>query len=192
MRKSLKIATVAAVLFIAIGAIVLVYANAQSGLNANGDQQTTLQNMQTYFESDNQTACDRNKRTMPGHMRVMPGMRANGLGSITSFLENATLSTVQGSVVSEVKGILILDTGSSEIRVLLPKAWTVGSDVIGRVKLFNGTFASPGQTVTIKVLESSVFSNTNFSINVMLGYEAVNATGTHAYAVLPFNIQPTS
>ena len=192
MRKSLKIATVAAVLFIAIGAIVLVYANAQNGLNANGDQQTTLQNMQTFFDSNNQTACNWTDRPMPGRIRGMPGMQANGLGSITSFLENATLSTVQGSVVSEVKGMLILDTSSREVRILLPTAWTVGSDVIGRVKLFNGTFASPGQTVTIKVLESNVFSNANFSVNVMLGYEAINATSTHAYAVLPFNIQPAS
>jgi len=46
--------------------------------------------------------------------------------------------------------------------------------------------------LTVSVLKSDLFSNANFSVNVMLGYEAVNATGTHAYAVLPFNIQPTS
>jgi hypothetical protein len=192
MRKSLKIVTVAAVLFIAVGAIVLVYANAQNALNANGDQQTTMQNMQTFFESNNQTFCGWDNRTMRGHMRGMPQMQANGLQSITSFFENATLSTVQGSVVSEFRGMLILDTGSSELRVLLPQAWSVDNEVVGRVKLFNGTFASPGQTVTIKVLENNVFSNANFSINMMLAYEAINATSTHAYAVLPFNIQPAS
>jgi hypothetical protein len=192
MRKSLKIVTVAAVLFIAVGAIVLVYANTQNALNANGDQQTTVQNMQTYFESNNQTFCGWDNRTMRGHMRGMPQMQANGLQSITSFFENATLSTVQGSVVSEFRGMLILDTGSSELRVLLPQAWSVDNEVVGRVKLFNGTFASPGQTVTIKVLENNVFSNANFSINMMLAYEAINATSTHAYAVLPFNIQPAS
>jgi hypothetical protein len=85
-----------------------------------------------------------------------------------------------------------LDTGSGEIRVSLPKDWTVGNEVADRTSLFNGTFASQGQIVTVKVLESNVFSNSNFSINTMLGYEATNATGTHAYAVLPFNIQPTS
>jgi hypothetical protein len=63
---------------------------------------------------------------------------------------------------------------------------------MGRAALFNGTFAGSGQNVTVKVLESKVFSNANFSLNVMMGYEAINATGTHAYAVLPFNIQPHS
>jgi hypothetical protein len=192
MRKNLKIVTAAAVLFIAVGAIVLVYANAQNALNANGDQQTTMQNMQTFFESNNQTFCGWDNRTMRGHMRGMPQMQENGLQSITSFFENGTLSTVQGSVVSEFRGMLILDTGSSELRVLLPQAWSVDNEVVGRVKLFNGTFASPGQTVTIKVLENNVFSNENFNINMMLAYEAINATSTHAYAVLPFNIQPAS
>jgi hypothetical protein len=73
---------------------------------------------------------------------------------------------------------------------LLPKDWTVDNEVVGRAALFNGTFTSQGQDVTVKVLESNVFSNANFSINVMMGYEAINASSTHAYAVLPFNIQP--
>jgi hypothetical protein len=119
-------------------------------------------------------------------------MRANGFQWTEQLLQNATLSTVNGTVVSEVKGMLVLDTGSGQVRVLLPKGWTVGSEVVGRASLFNGTFASAGQNVAVSVLESEVFSNANFSINVMLGYEAINATGTHAYAVLPFNIQPSS
>jgi hypothetical protein len=28
------------------------------------------------------------------------------------------------------------------------------------------------------------------AVNVMLGYEAINATYTHAYALLPFNVEP--
>jgi RNase P/RNase MRP subunit p29 len=150
-----------------------------------------IQNMQTFFESHNYTLPD--NVTMPwGHMRRMPQMRANGLQWTEGLLQNATLSTVQGTVVSEVKGMLVLDTGSGEVRVLLPKDWTLDNEVVGRASLFNGTFASPGQTVTVKVLESDVFSNANFSINIMIGYEAINATATHAYAVLPFNIQPNS
>lgn len=61
-----------------------------------------------------------------------------------------------------------------------------------RATLFDGTFVGPDENVVVRVLESDVFSNANFSINVMIGYEAVNATGTYAYAVLPFNIQPAS
>ena len=192
MRKSLKIATVAAVVFLALGAAAFVYACSQNGATANAnEQQMGMQNMQTFFWSNNVTLP--NNVTMPwGHMRRMPQMQANGLRWTEGLLQNATLSTVNGTVVSEVKGMLVLDTGTGQVRVLLPKDWTVGNEVVDRATLFNSTFASAGQSVTVKVLESDVFNNANFSINVMMGYEVINATGTHAYAVLPFNIQPHS
>jgi hypothetical protein len=192
MRKSLKIVALATVLFLALGAVVFVYANSQNSLNASYDeqQQISMQNMQAFLESNNYTMPD--NCTVFNHMRRMPQGRANGFPWTERFLENATLSTVQGTVVSEAKGMLILNTDAGQVRVLLPKGWTIGNEVVGRAALFNGTFASSGQNVTVKVLESEVFSNANFSLNVMMGYEAINATGTHAYAVLPFNIQPHS
>lgn len=184
MRKSLKIAAVAAVVLLALGAAVLVYANSNSSNASDDEQQTGIQNMETFLESHNYT--------MPNCMKRMGHMRGNGLQWFERLSENATLSTVQGTVISVVRGMLILDTGAGQVRVLLPKEWSVNHEVIGRAELFNGTFADPGQNVTVKVLESDVFSNANFSINIMIGYEAINATGTHAYAVLPFNIQPNS
>jgi RNase P/RNase MRP subunit p29 len=188
MRKSLKIASAAAVVFLALGAVAFVYASSQNSLTANADERQM--GMMNFFGWNNCTLPD--NVTMYGHTRRMPHMQANGFQWSNRLSENATISTVQGTVVSEVRNMLILDTGSGEIRVSLPKDWTVGNEVVDRASLFNGTFASPGQNVTVKVLESDVFSNSNFSINTMLGYEAINATGTHAYAVLPFNIQPTS
>ena len=184
MRKSLKIAALAAVLLLVLGAAVLVYGNS-NGSNANDDEQEmNMRNMETFFESNNCTVRCR--------MRHMERLRGNGFQWFERLSENATLSTVQGEVVSVVKGMLILDTGAGQVRVLLPKEWSVNDEVLGRFELFNGTFADQGQNVTVKVLESDVFSNANFSINIMIGYEAINATGTHAYAVLPFNIQPNS
>ena len=192
MRKSLKIVAVAAVLFLALGAVVFVYANPLNVLNANADeQQMGIHNMQVFFGSNNAALPD--NVTMPwGHMRRVPQMRASGLQWTEGLLQNATLATVNGTVVSTVQGMLVLDTGASQVRVLMAKDWSVGNEVVDRTSLFNGTFAGPGQSVTVKVLESDVFSNANFSINLMMGYEAINATGTHAYAVLPFNIQPGS
>ncbi len=181
MRKSLKIASIAAVVLLALGVFAFVYAGSQS-LTASADEQQTI----------TQTFSGWNNCTMPDRMGRMPQMRGNGLQWAEGLSQNATLSTVQGTVISEVKGMLVLDTGSGQIRVLLPKDWTVGTETVGRTELFNGTFASAGQSVTVKVLENDVFSNANFSINVMMGYEAINATNAQAYAVLPFNIQPAS
>lgn len=193
MKKSLKMATVAVVALLALGAVAFVYASSLNGFNANNtdeQKQMDMQNMRSFFMTDNITLPD--NVTMPCHMRRGPQMHANGLQLGRNFLENATISTVQGTVVSEYKDMLILNTDAGQVRVLLPKEWSVNNDIISRGELFNGTFASSGQNVTIKVLESDVFSNASFSINVMIGYEAINATSTHAYAVLPFNITPHS
>jgi hypothetical protein len=191
MRKSLKIVALAAVLFIAVGAVAFVYACSQNGALANAnEQQNNIQNMQSFFGFN--VTLPNNVTFTWGHMTRMPQMRGNGLPWSYGLLQNATLSNVTGTVVSVVRGMLVLDTGSGQVRVLLPNEWTLGNEVVRSSTLFNGTFASQGSSVVITVLESNVFSNTSFSINEMLGYEAINATNTTAYAVLPFNIQPAS
>lgn len=188
----MKIAAVAAALFLALGAVVFVYANQQNSFKANDDQQImgmqNMQNMQQYMQNFRPT----NGTFPPGQMKHMNQGLANNLPMVKRFLQNATLSDVQGTVVSEFRGMLILDTGTGQVRVLLPKFWSVDNGVVGRAALFNSSFAMPGDNVTVGVLKSDVFANQNFSINVMVGYEATNATGTHAYAVLPFNIVPNS
>ena len=188
----MKIAAVAAVLFIALGAVAYVYACSQNGTTASAsEQQMGIQNMQTYFQSHNITLPD-NATILWGYNTRMPQVRTSGPCLTEGFLQNATLSNVTGTVVTVVEGMLVLDTGSGQVRILLPNDWTVDNETVNRTTLFNGTFASQGQSVTITVLESTVFSNASFSINEMIGYEAINATGTQAYAVLPFNIQPAS
>jgi hypothetical protein len=192
MRKSLKIASAAVVSFLALSALALVYAGIQNSLALADDQQTSNQYVQTLLDSTNVTLPI--NATWPDHMEGGHGrqMMGDGLQFVQLLSENATLSTVQGTVVSQTRDLLILDTGSGQVRVMIPNEWTVGSEVVNSVSLFNGTFVSSGQTLTVDVLKSDLVSNASFSVNVMLGYEAVNATGTHAYAVLPFNIQPAS
>jgi hypothetical protein len=194
MRRSLQIAVIAVVAFLALGAVAFVYANSQGRNTYSASElQTGMWSPRMDYAWDNVTLPD--NVTGPCHMRGMrgmPQMGGNELWLSEGLLENATLSTVQGTVVSEVRRMLILDTGSGEVRILLPQEWTVGTEVVDRVSLFNGTFASPGQSVTVKVLENTLFSNDSFSINTMMAYEAINATSMHAYAVLPFNIQSNS
>ena len=112
----MKIIAVAAVMFLALGAAVLVYAGSQNGFKAIDDEQQM--SMQTFFNS-NTTMLRRNIR----HRVQMP---VNGLRWAERLLQNnATVSTVQGRVVSEFKGILVPDTGSSQVRILLPRDWIV-------------------------------------------------------------------
>jgi len=196
LRKVLKIAAVAAVLCLALGVVAFVYAGSQGALNANADGQTGIENVQGFSVWHNSALMDNvtlpDNAALPCREGRVPRGRDDGSMGFYGFLENATLSSVQGIVVSEVGNMLILNTDSTQVRVLLPGEWTLGNVVVTGASLFNGTFASSGQSVTLKVLESEVFNNSNFSLNVMMGYEAVNATGAQAYAVLPFNIQPGS
>jgi hypothetical protein len=179
MRKSVKMVVAVTVLFLAFGAVVLAYANSQSALTSGNEQKAP-----TYTANSAPQIQSKLKQSVTNNDN--PWAR--------KFLENATATAVNGTVVSEFKGMFIMDTGQSEVRILMPQYWSVGTEVVGRGKLFNTTysFSGPGENVTVKALESEVFNNPSFSINVMVGYEITNATGTTAYAVLPFNIVPNS
>jgi hypothetical protein len=78
--------------------------------------------------------------------------------------------------VSEFKGMLILNTGSDEVKILMPQYWSVTNEVVGRSKLLNSTysFPTPGENTTATFLQSRIFSNTDFSIQVMVCYEITN------------------
>ena len=179
MRKSVKLAAAVTVLLLAFGAVVLAYSTSQ-----NASTSSNAQNAPAYTTINATQVQLQNLQAIIGKDRSW----------MKKFLEKATITTVHGTVVSQFKGIMILDTGSSEVRVLMPAYWSVGTEVVGRWKLFNSTysFSAPGDNVTVKALESEMFENPSFSINVMVGYEITNATGTTAYAVLPFNIVPSS
>lgn len=178
MRKSLKIAAVVTMLVAAFGAIVLAYAPSQNASAPYNGQNTS-------YKVDNATNV----------LQYCKHMGMNGVHPWAKrFLENATITIVNGTVVSEFKSMLILNTGSGEVRILMPQYWSVNNEVVGTSKLLNSTysFSGPGENITATVLGSRLFSNMSFSIDVMVGYKITNATGTDTYAVLPFNIVPNS
>ena len=101
-------------------------------------------------------------------MQGMRGPQMNGQQLSEGFLQNATVASVSGTVVTETRGLLLLDTTSGQVSIQIPNEWNIGSQVVGGYALFNGTFASSGQTITIQVIESNIFSNTNFNLNEMV------------------------
>jgi hypothetical protein len=210
MRKSLMIIALVGVMLCVIGAFFFANAcvsNNNSTANS-ASPQLNVQPSQTVNNPNGQFLGNFTfpaNFTLPGNFafpagfefqgRMMHGMHGQqrfGPQLSRQFLQNATLATVSGSVVTETKGLLLLDTSTGQVSIQVPGEWNIGSQVVNGATLFNGTFASPGQTVTIQVLESSVFSNTSVTLNEMIGYQATNTTGTTATAVLPFNIEPTS
>lgn len=169
MNKSLKIAAVTAVLLLALGCFSFVYASSQTNSNTANNGLVTNQQIRQFISQH-------------------PGV---GLRAFARFLNNANLSEVTGTVVSEFQGVLVLSTDQGQVRVLLPKMWSYNNQLLNRTELINNIFAGTGQTITVKVLKGEWVKN-GFSLNVMIGYEAVNAADAHAYAVLPFNIEAGS
>jgi len=207
------ILTATITLMAVIGAIV--FANASTPVTTQtSNQKSTTQTMQymepffgqnqnAYFNDPaflgNLTASD--NITLPSNfadpgnfMRGMHERRIMGGGPEFSgyFTENATTATFEGSIVAEYRNLLIVDTTSGQITVQIPREWTLNSQIVTGTEVFNGTFASSGQIVTLQVLENTIVSNASFNVNQMFCYAATNATGATANAVLPFNIQPNS
>ena len=167
MKQSLKIATLAAVLIVALGSFAFFLASAQVNNVSANDEIATNPQISQFLQNH---------------------PRAAALGR---FLNHATLSDVTGTVVSESNGKLILSTDSGQVRVLLPKTWSYDNQQLSRTELVNGDFAQAGQTVTFKALEGQWTLN-GFNIKIIIAYEAINSANTHAYAVLPFNIEAIS
>ena len=105
---------------------------------------------------------------------------------------NATPIEINGSVVALVKNMLVLDTDDGHLRIHVPPVWTLNHEVMETEELFNSTYSSTGENVTVKALKAVLFENEGLSINVMMGYEIINADSVHAYAMLPFNIEVES
>ncbi len=199
MRKSLIIIALIGVMLCVVGAVLLANASASASSSSvnTAVPQLNVQPSQSVYNPGNFTfpgnfAAQGNFGCQGRMMHGNHGQQAFGPQLSGAFLQNATLATVSGTVVTETRGLLLLETSSGQVSIQIPNEWNIGSQVVSGATLFNGTFASSGQTVTLQVLESNVFSNTSLTLNEMEGYQATNSTGTIATAVLPFNIQPTS
>ncbi len=117
-----------------------------------------------------------------------PGPRAQLLKWL---IAHSTPVEVNGEAVALVRNMLIVQVGEDQVRVLMPRGWTVDGNVIGAGRLFNGTYMSFGDDVTVKALKTVLKTDDEgFNIYTLIGYEIIdNENGAHAYAILPFNIE---
>jgi len=168
MNKGLKIAAVIAVLLLALGCFSFLYASAQTDSNTANNAATTTQQV---------------------GQSISPQSGVQ-LKVLVNFLNHANQTEVTGTIVTEFQGMLILSNDEGQVRVLLSNMWSYNNQLLNRTELIDNTFAS-GQTITVKVLKG-VWVKNNFSLDIMIGYEAVNAADAHAYAVLPFNVEASS
>lgn len=184
MKKSLKIASVTVVLLLLLGVVVLAYGRPQTV--ADKEQGCPPNNR----PPDNRPPKNRPPiicPPMPRWPECYPKLEL-----FKRLIANATSIEINGTVIALVKSMLVLDTDEGHVRIHLPPVWTLNYEVTRREELFNNTFSSIGENVTVKALKAVLFENDGLSINVMMGYEIINADAIHAYAVLPFNIEVES
>jgi len=169
MNKGSKIAAVIAVLLLALGCFSFLYASAQTDSNTANNAATTTQQVGQSISQQS-------------------GVQ---LKALVNFLNHANQTEVTGTIVTEFQGMLILSNDEGQVRVLLPNIWSYNNQLLNRTELIDNTFAASGQTITVKVLKG-IWVKNNFSLDIMIGYEAVNAADAHANAVLPFNVEASS
>jgi hypothetical protein len=105
------------------------------------------------------------------------------------FLRHSEAVEVEGTAVALFKDMLIVDTVEGQIRIHLPQAWTVDEELTMREELFESGYLSVGEEITVEALRADVVDKEGLRIYLLLGYEIIDESGVHAYAVLPFNIE---
>jgi len=121
--------------------------------------------------------------------------KSNALGPRAKLLKwliaHSTPAEVNGKAVALVKNMLIVKVGEDQVRVLMPPGWIVDEKAIRAGRLFNGTYMSLGDNLTVKALKTILKTDgEGLSIYTLIGYDIIDKThGTHAYAILPFNIK---
>lgn len=58
-----------------------------------------------------------------------------------------------------------------------------------REELFESGYLSEGETITVKASRADVVDKQGLCVYLLLGYEIINESTVHTYAVLPFNIE---
>jgi hypothetical protein len=103
------------------------------------------------------------------------------------IIKNGSAVEVQGTVTFAGLRILVIETASGEINVVIPPRWVVGGTNMTSSDLFDGDPYSVGSSVTLKTLEAEK-AFTGYTVKIYFAYE-IEGDGVVARALIPFNIE---
>jgi len=112
-------------------------------------------------------------------------------GAAAWFFKDAEVVTIDGTVVTHARNILIVDSEGKRLNILLPPLWSVNTEdrVLNLSAIFKENYVKAGDTVTITALERAVKNEKGVSVSFIVAYEILDeTTDNHLYAILPFNI----
>jgi hypothetical protein len=103
------------------------------------------------------------------------------------IIKNGSAAEVQGTVTFAGPRILVIDTTSGEVNVVIPAKWLMGGTDLTSSDLFDGDPWAVGSSVTLKTLEAEKAFN-SYTVTFYFAYE-IKENGIVAKALLPFNIE---
>jgi len=108
------------------------------------------------------------------------------------FLKKAKNVTIEGTVITHFRNILVVQSGDHRLNILLPPIWSVNAeDKVANLTEVFSTYIKAGHMIEIKALERDFTNSNDVTISIIVAYEIHDLTSdNHLYAILPFNINP--
>jgi hypothetical protein len=110
-----------------------------------------------------------------------------GNGVMGYVIKNGSAVDVQGTVVFAGPRILVIETSSGDVNIIMPPRWLVGGTNVTSKDLFDGEPYGVGSLVTLKTLGVEK-AFTGYTVKIYFAYE-VEGDGVVARALIPFNIE---
>jgi len=103
------------------------------------------------------------------------------------IIKNGSAVEVQGKVTFAGPRILVIETASGEVNVVIPAKWLMGGTDLTSSDLFDGDPWGVGSSVTLKTLEAEK-AFIGYTVTFYFAYE-IERSGVVARALIPFNIE---
>jgi len=122
----------------------------------------------------------------PGGLTGLKALRLRN-AAMSHIIKNGSAVEVQGTVTFAGPRILVIETSSGEVNVVIPPRWVVGGTNVTSRDLFDGDPYSVGSSVNLKTLAAEK-AFTGYTVKIYFAYE-IKGGGVVARALIPFNIE---
>ena len=131
---------------------------------------------------------DRPKWRGPHAVKMGEDLRFNR-GSMLGLrlLRRCEPATIQGTIVTYARHMLVVDTGGEQVRVVVPRLWVVDGEAMNMTEIFESGVLNPEDSVTVSALRWDV-ENEDLTIYGLFGYKIEKGEEVF-YALLPINIE---
>ena len=103
------------------------------------------------------------------------------------LLRRCEPATIQGTIVTYARHMLVVDTGGEQVRVVVPRLWVVDGEAMNMTEIFESGVLNPEDSITVSAIRWNV-DNDELTIYGLFGYKIEKGEEAF-YALLPINIE---